>query len=258
MSSNKIEKWELAAEEQNYQMMVSIPKTPVPAEGFPVMYILDGNAFFTMFTEMVELQLVHPEKTGIPPLILVGIGYPGEERFHSRRFADYTTPVDEKNIPLRPDGNPWPESGKAAQFLSFLTDKIQKEIQRKYPIDVRKQTLFGHSLGGLFTLYTLFQKPNSFQNYFVSSPSIWWDQKSIMNLETEFTTNSELKNPTKLFITAGTEEMAGEIFEDSKAMYERRSLISKINLETEFFAGAGENHMSNVPAAFSRGLRFLL
>lgn len=258
MSSNKIEKWEWAAEEQDYQIMVSIPNTPVPAEGFPVMYILDANAFFTMFTEIAQLQLFQPEKTGISPLILVGIGYPGEERFHPRRFADLTTPVDEKNIPSRPDGNPWPESGKAAQFLSLLTEKIHKEIQRKYPIDVRKQTLYGHSLGGLFALYTMFQKPNSFQNYFVSSPSIWWDQKSILNLETAFTTNSELKSPTKLFITAGTEEMAGDIFEDSLAMYERQSLNPKINLETEFFAGAGENHMSNVPAAFSRGLRFLL
>ncbi|MGR5913571.1 hypothetical protein ACT7DA_04955 [Bacillus pacificus] len=50
----------------------------------------------------------------------------------------------------------------------------------------------GHSLGGLFALHILFTNLNAFQNYFISSPSIWWNNQSV--LEKEENLISELNN----------------------------------------------------------------
>lgn len=46
-------------------------------------------------------------------------------------------------------------------------------------------TLFGSSLGGLFTLYALLERPEAFNAYIAVSPAIWWDRAILLRLETE-------------------------------------------------------------------------
>ena len=48
------------------------------------------------------------------------------------------------------------------------------------PVDSTNQGLFGHSLGGLFTLYTLFEHPAAFRTYVVASPSILFNARAIV------------------------------------------------------------------------------
>jgi predicted alpha/beta superfamily hydrolase len=42
------------------------------------------------------------------------------------------------------------------------------------PIDLQRQTLWGHSYGGLAVLHALFTRPAEFSDYAAASPSLWW------------------------------------------------------------------------------------
>lgn len=48
----------------DYRICVYCPVEEPPAEGFPIIYTLDGNATFAMTTEMIRIQSVRREKTG--------------------------------------------------------------------------------------------------------------------------------------------------------------------------------------------------
>ncbi|WP_417330278.1 alpha/beta hydrolase [Halomonas cupida] len=151
-----------------YWIEVALPAQPAPAEGYPVLYVLDGNARLPLLREAREtLTRQGPEGDG-SPLLIVGIGYPGVERFAvERRSADFTPPMT-----FRDDG----EAGRggAEAFLDFIQQQLKPLIAERYSINESRQALFGHSLGGLFTLYTMQQCPQCFRDYIAISPSLWW------------------------------------------------------------------------------------
>lgn len=250
--SGKLISWTFNQEggRQPYKVYLSVPDDAPPKDGFPVMYILDGNAFFTMFREMIKLQSRRSEKTGIEPMVLVGIGYEGDKPFHQRRVYDFTPPSESLQLPERPDGTPWPDTGGADHFLHFLEHQVKPFVEGNYCIDKQRQTLFGHSLGGLFVLYALFHKPEAFTRYFACSPSIWWNERAILKDEGKL----EIVEEKRLFIAAERGEKA-YMYEDALALHTR--LRDYALLQTAFFSPEGENHMSIVPAVLSRGLRFL-
>lgn len=49
-------------ETKKYKIFVYIPNIPVPEDGFPVLYLLDGNANFGSYVEAVRLQTRTREK----------------------------------------------------------------------------------------------------------------------------------------------------------------------------------------------------
>lgn len=180
------EQWTLHSEIGNrpYRIFVAKPREPAPPSGYPVIYVLDGNAFFQTFQEIIRLQSQRPDKTGIAPAMIVGIGYPAEEDFASvYRFYDFTPPSSSVDLPPRPNRKLWPKSGGAELFLNFIGEELKPVLNRRFHLDRGRQTIFGHSLGGLFALYVLFTKTDAFQTYFVSSPSIWWNNQCILEKE---------------------------------------------------------------------------
>jgi enterochelin esterase-like enzyme len=59
---------------QTYRIFISVPTTPPPPAGYPVIYALDGNATFPTLALMARTIL--RRGTALP--VVVGIGYPGE------------------------------------------------------------------------------------------------------------------------------------------------------------------------------------
>src|SRR5262245_56716029 len=62
-----------------YRIFVHEPPGAPPSGGFPVLYVLDGNAHFTTAVATVAMQMRRPEVTGVPASVIVGIGYPTDE-----------------------------------------------------------------------------------------------------------------------------------------------------------------------------------
>lgn len=245
---------------REYHIFVSVPAEAPPPQGFPVIYVLDGNAVFGTATEAVRAQSRFPERTGVHPAILVGIGYPTEGPFHVSRHYDFTLPVPRFELPPSPNGSEWPEQGGAEAFLSFIEDELKPMIAKEFPIDATKTTLFGHSLGGLFVLYTLFTRPYSFKTYIAGSPSIYWNERALLEKEEAFRSLLDGSMTIDLLLTAGELERSHESAVNTKtqSLAARLAALEHKHLSIEYREFANESHISVLPVLISQGIRYAM
>lgn len=167
-----------------YRIVLGIPKRPAPAAGYPALYLLDGNAALASLREPWLQQL----DAGQPPL-LVMIGYDTELRFDVvSRAYDYTPTA-------QPGGEIRDEQGRAAggsqAFRQLIEQRIKPLVERRFPVDRTRQGLWGHSYGGLFVLDSLFAAPASFQHYYPASPSLWWQNGLLLELEKQLPADAQ-------------------------------------------------------------------
>ncbi|WP_127591482.1 alpha/beta hydrolase [Paenibacillus lautus] len=246
--------------QRRYRIIVAQPMGPAPPSGYPVIYLLDGNSVFHTMVETLRLQCHRPDKTGILPAVVVGIGYETEGQYAPNRFYDYT-PYPNMKFKNKLDGGSVPEQGGAAEFLQFIEEELKPQIEGEFNIDRRRQTIFGHSLGGLFTLYAMFAKPQAFSCYIAGSPSIHWNQEYLQELEQRFVERvKEEPYPVRLLLGAGEFErshVTGNCISASQ-LAERLALQSGYGMHAEFKEFEGEGHLSVLPVLISRALWFAL
>jgi uncharacterized protein len=238
-----------------YRIFIHEPPVAPPPGGFPVLYLLDGNAHFSTAVATVAMQMRRSEVTGVPASVIVGIGYPTDELLEiKRRCFDYT-----------PCANAKQEGGGAEWFSDFIEHELKPVVEALVPLDRERQVLFGHSFGGLFTLWSLFARPGSFRGYLAASPSIWWSDRAILAQEQAFVRDATSATPLRLLLTAGSLEgkppMAAPPYhstmaEDAAAMASRLRARAAGRLDVRFMELADETHVSVVPAAISRSVRF--
>ena len=179
-----------------------------------------------------------------PEWFVVGIGYPGgAAEMDQKRCRD-----------LSPLPKPDPDSGEADRFMMFVTDEAIPLIESTFRVIPTDRTLVGCSMGGLFTLYALFQHPSVFQRYLLSSPRIepivfdWEDRHS--------QTCNQL--PAHLYMSAGTEGKIEPILHERVMKLSERLTgrsYKGLKLWTEEFTG--EDHVSVQPMALARGLNLI-
>lgn len=245
---------------REYQIFVSKPLEEPPPSGYPVIYLLDANSVFGTMVEAVRLQSRRPEKSGVVPAIIVGIGYATDEPFSSERYYDFTLPVAVNELPVRPDGSPWPSHGGAENFLKFIEEDLKPEIGKRYKVDNNSQTLFGHSLGGLFTLYVLFENPYAFQTYIAGSPSLHWNKRWFREEEGAFLSRLNQGNGD-ISLLLGVGELEGShksgMNENALELSKRLSMKDgRVNVRFKEFEGEG--HLSVLPPLINRALRLAL
>jgi len=244
---------------REYRIFVARPDGEPPPSGFPVIYLLDANAVFGTMVEAVRVQARRPEKTGVVPAVIVGIGYPEETPFAPGRFYDFTLPVPATELPTRPDGSAWPEIGGAEAFLAFIEEELKPVIEGEFKIDNKRQALFGHSLGGLFALHVLFTKPTAFRTYIAGSPSIHWNKRRLFEAERQFVSRLEREAlNVEILLAVGELEKhhQSRINDNTKALADRLSALADRGVYVEFKEFEGEGHVSVLPALISRAVRF--
>lgn len=246
---------------RKYRIFLSVPDSAPPSSGYPVIYLLDANAMFATMVETIKVQTVRPEKTGVVPTVVVGIGYDTEAPFPPDRHYDFTMTETDQDRPLRPDGTDWPPQGGAESFLKFIEEDLKPQIEREVKIDTHRQTIFGHSLGGLFVLHVLFSRPDTFQTYVAGSPSIHWNKQYILKEEQEFVSRLRLNSTeTRVLIAVGELEKGHQsrMTENAKELAERLSPLASRGVSVEFKEYEDEGHVSILPALISKTLRFAL
>ncbi len=131
-----------------------------------VLYLLDGNA---------ALAALRPEWLAERPgLVLAAVGYPDTVGFAlERRSLDYTPPPppDWDGGSRRALDRP---HGGAAAFLARLSGEIVPAVEAQLGVKNPQRALWGHSYGGLFTLWAAGQARHGFELIHAASPSIWW------------------------------------------------------------------------------------
>ncbi|MCB8888741.1 alpha/beta hydrolase [Vreelandella malpeensis] len=187
-------------EARRWRITLAIPEYPAPAAGFSAMWMLDGNAALMAFdTDLLEMLAERPS-----PPVLVFLGYASELRTDPRRRSDYTfTALDgDDTLP------PGQQGGGADAFLTALEQRIRPEVECRVTLAPNQQTLWGHSLGGLFVLHTLYTRPDAFNHYAAASPSLWWHEGALLDAPERAFLAQGVSQPTRVRITLGGAERA--------------------------------------------------
>ncbi len=139
---------------------------------YPVIYLLDGsvNEDFIHVVGLVQFNSFEWVNR-LPKSIVVGIATVDRRR-------DFTFPTT-----IQSDKVAYPTTGHSDKFINFLEKELQPFIQSKYKTNSNK-TLIGESLGGLLATEVLFKNTSLFTKYIIVSPSLWWDNGSLLDYKT--------------------------------------------------------------------------
>lgn len=171
----------------DYLIQIALPEAPPPPEGYPVLYVLDGNAYWPLMRAARAALTRDTPSTPARSLLIVGVGYRGVERFAvNARAQDYTS-----TAPHTPDSGNGRSYGGAGNFLQFIEQQLKPAIAARYDVNDTAQSILGHSLGGLFVLHVLFTRPDTFANYLAIAPSIWWNDRYILRELAAFAERNE-------------------------------------------------------------------
>jgi predicted alpha/beta superfamily hydrolase len=164
---------------ENYTLYVLRPAVyDTTSVKLPVLYMTDGD--WNMTVAMNCFSMLRQDYDTREPLI-VGIGY-GKGK--NQRFRDLD-----------------PATGGPA-FLTFIETEVMPFINTRYRTN-KEKAIYGYSMGGMFTTYTLFNRPDLFDMVFIGAPGNSGGQ--LMNAaRTYFKTHKELKS--KVFIGVGSYE----------------------------------------------------
>ncbi|MEO6590364.1 MAG: alpha/beta hydrolase-fold protein [Pyrinomonadaceae bacterium] len=208
---------------------------------YPVLFVLDGQWDFKLLDSVYGG--LHYDKY-IPEMIIVGITYSGENpNYDELRAMDYT-PTPE----ARHKG-----SGDAAKFLKFIKKDVVPFVEKNYNADPNRRILMGSLLGGLFTLYALFEEPNFFQGYVAASPAVSWDTDFSFRHEKQFAEKHKDLNARVYIAVGDSEELSAPVKEFMKTIKGRN--YKNLKLETRVLEE--ERHAGNKPEIYNRGLRFV-
>ncbi len=249
-----------SAQGKAYKIFVAVPDGKPPAEGFPVLYLLDGNAYFIAAASAMKEQSTFAALSGIQPLIVVGVGYPGQYSLNrERRSFDFLPPAQGSSTGQFAALGASP--GGADAFLDFLVNELRPALAARYPIDLSRQSLAGHSLGGYFALHALLHRPAAFRSYAAISPSIWWDDARLLKeAQSRLPSLTNARPAVDLLLAVSPSEMAA--YPERSAMMlsgarTMRTILAEApqGVRMQYQELSGENHISTNLAAMSAILR---
>ncbi|MCK0207830.1 alpha/beta hydrolase-fold protein [Starkeya koreensis] len=252
-----------------WRIFLARPPGEAPAAGFPAVFVLDANAGFATFAEVMRRGAVRPAATGIAPTAIVGIGYPEGDDHRVRRTFDYTAGPGAEAART---GQARATGGRDA-FLAFIERTLKPRIAGMLPLDPARQALFGHSLAGWLVLDAALRGGAGFRSHVAVSPSVWWDEARLVD-----GLALARGRPVRLSILVGEWEQALAPWQASRPeaaeMAARRARRAMVDGARDFAARAahelgpqarvafelmaGEDHASILPAAMARALRFAL
>lgn len=137
---------------------------------YEVIYILDGEWNMNNFSFIYNFAM---EDKFVPPVILVAL---------PNTYIDGANMRDRDFLPKEMKDNKL--AGKADNFLKFIKTEVIPYINSKYPSN-RKNSLYGHSYGGVFTFYAMLAEPELFNTYYCTDPPLSWNNNFLRNLATE-------------------------------------------------------------------------
>jgi len=274
-----------AIRDRGYRLLVPIPARPAPAQGYPVVWLIDGNLHFGITVDTMHIQACWPD---VRDAVIVGIGYPTDRVTEALglRMDDLTTPIIEaqRNMPwYRSMPEPPHGYGKLDDYLRMIDEEIKSRVAEVVAFDAGDQTLMGHSLGGLTALHALFRRTASFQHFVAIAPSIWWNDREVLAYEAAFAARvaagevqaralvwvGELES-TLRYPSAHADKLPGnrEMFEqmieacrmvrNAVELGSRLQALQRPGFSVQTVVHADDDHNMVPPAGIARGIRFAL
>jgi len=199
---------------------------------YPVLYLLDGGAHYLHTCGILQIL----SRSGrIPQMIIVGIP-------NTNRNRDFTPTVSDE----------LQNSGGGENFLAFLKDELVPFVNKKYrtqPYSI----LFGHSLTGMYDIYTLSKEKDLFDAFILASPFLQYDNEvALKSLESFLKDSPELNH--SVYITIGNEP---DYFASLDKLENLFNTYSSENLRWEYVKMENEDHGSIPHKTIYDGLEFI-
>lgn len=216
---------------------------------YPVIYLLDGSADEDFIHVVGLVQFNNFEWINrVPKSIVVGIATVDRRR-------DFTFPTT-----IKEDRERYPTTGKSDKFIAFIENELQPFIEKKYRGGSSK-TIIGQSLGGLLAAEILLKKPKLFDKYIIISPSIWWNNGWLLDLDSEIL-QADYSNKTDVYIGVGKEGLtptaAPRVMEVDANLFAEKLRKSKSKTVTVYFDYLPqEDHATIMHQAVSNAFRML-
>lgn len=216
---------------------------------YPVIYLLDGSADedFIHIVGLVQFNTFEWVNK-VSKSIVVGIA-------NVDRARDFTYPstLDELN-------ERFPTAGHADSFISFIENELQPYLAKKYRTNQEK-TLIGQSFGGLLATQILLKNPTLFTKYIIVSPSLWWDNGSLLNLPSTLYAEG-YDQQTAIYIGVGKEGLTPtkvpRVMEvDANLLSDKIKQSKSKNVRVFFDYLAEENHATILHQAVSNAFEIL-
>lgn len=216
---------------------------------YPVIYLLDGSADedFIHIAGLVQFNSFEWINQ-VPKSIVVGIATVDRKR-------DFTFPTT-----IEEHRKKWPTTGHSDQFMAFIETELQPFIEKSYRTSKAK-TLIGQSLGGLFATEVLLKKPTLFNTYIIVSPSLWWNNGSLLNQSSPLLQDT-FTQETKIYIGVGKEGLTpttpARVMEvDANLLAEKIQETKSKSVKVHFDYLPQENHATIMHQAVSNAFRLL-
>lgn len=194
-------------------------------EKYPVIYLLDGSANED-FLHVVGLVQFFNLQFSMPKTIVVGIA-------NIDRKRDFTYKTTDKELI-----EAFPTTGKSEAFINFIEKELQPYINSNYKVTDKKY-IIGQSLGGLLATEILVKKPALFTNYIITSPSLWWDNESLLTTASKDLVIQKNLN-LSVYLAVGKEGKVMENDAKNLAKIIEKEAKNKIAFHFEYFPN--ENH----------------
>lgn len=225
-----------AADGHAYRLFIAWPEGTPPATGWPVLYLLDGADNFAVATTTARRLARAGARSGVSPGVIVGI----DSGLLARRVLDYTPSTPGWTIPAGAPASGL-DTGGAAAFLMFIERDVKPLVASRWSVDPARQTLAGHSFGGLLSLHARFTRPDIATRYAAISPSLWFGANLIAREEQAAKTGHL---PT--LIAVGANERGPDAAGGAAA----EALARRI--DASFFSLSGQDHGTTMLAAMGQ------
>lgn len=216
---------------------IYLPQNFDKSKSYPVIYLLDGsmNEDFIHVTGLVQF---FNQMYGMPETIVVGIA-------NIDRKRDFTFHTDLKD--LQKD---YPTTGHSDKFINFLEKELKPYVESQFK--TTDTYLFGQSLGGLLATEILLKKSEMFNNYFIISPSLWWDDESLLKQTNQLL--AKIPDTKKfIYVSVGKGEHPVMV-KDAEDFYDVLKKSNKKNWTVEYKMMEKDNHGTILHRSLYEGL----
>ncbi|WP_297988013.1 alpha/beta hydrolase-fold protein [uncultured Campylobacter sp.] len=215
-----------------------------------VVFMVDANAQFPILLNSYAKIYANGAKQNakaVPKLsktvLIVGIGYDSPLAYDIKRRTRDLTPAA--------SGEEYANGGGAAEFYDFVKDELFPLVEKKYSTAKSDKIYFGHSFGGLFGIYALLRDNGIFDEFFIASPSLWWDESQLIrDALDEGKLRSNLKAKFIMLVAGSREIRKGKT--DKAGILKAADLAEILKtkgLSCEFRLYEGASHGEVIPLA---------
>ena len=201
---------------------VRTPSEAAPGGRYPVVYVLDAEWNFEYVAAYVD-NLVG--NGAYPPMVVTGI-------VNVNRNRDYVPRADPH----------FPHTGEADRFLDFVASEWVPQVEERFA-GSGQRVLVGHSFGGVFTLHTLFTRPELFDAYLAMGSSAWIADRVLFE-EAEALFDSDAKPDAFVWMAVG-ENDGGPTIPSGKDLAALFELKAPASLEWTFTVTPRTDHFTN-------------